>query len=107
MANARSDRTMWPKPNSWAKSLTQFETDSAKQNADSHRILLTQNVSANAGLLTAWKRFLIPCHQHNSIDLSAGSARFLQETASWLSLATRSKASVELLIRYWQSSPST
>src|SRR5436305_1553572 len=31
---------------------------------------------------------------------------YLQETASWLSLATRSKASVELLIRYWQSSPS-
>src|SRR5260221_4244596 len=29
-----------------------------------------------------------------------------QEIASWLSLATRSKASVELLIRYWQSSPS-
>src|SRR3954466_10147229 len=29
-----------------------------------------------------------------------------QETFSWLSLATRSKASVELLIRYWQSSPS-
>lgn len=29
-----------------------------------------------------------------------------QDIASWLSLATRSKASVELLIRYWQSSPS-
>lgn len=33
-------------------------------------------------------------------------AQFLQDTTSWLSLATRSNASVELLIRYWQSSPS-
>jgi len=37
---------------------------------------------------------------------AVGPTRVAQEMASWLSLATRSKASLELLIRYWQSSPS-
>jgi hypothetical protein len=36
----------------------------------------------------------------------AACEQMFQEIASWLSLATRSKASVELLMRYWQSSPS-
>src|SRR5437773_9652788 len=36
----------------------------------------------------------------------AACTQLFQEIASWLSLATRSKASVELLIRYLQLSPS-
>src|SRR5258705_5993943 len=56
-----------------------------------------QNVTANRALLTASSngtRYAVkPCTQ------------FIQETSSWLSLATRSKASVEILIRYLQSSP--
>src|SRR4051794_26595525 len=52
-----------------------------------------------AGLLTAAE------YKFPGTRQCAGSVG-LQDSASWLSWATRSKASVELLIRYWQSSPS-
>src|SRR4029079_7216779 len=95
-ASARWNPAEQPRPNSCALSL------SAASNAIETRMRLSRiRFSAEwfceRGLLTAVE---VEPRQ------PPACAQLFQEIASWLSLATRSNASVELLMRYWQSSPS-